>query len=189
MIITITGYPGSGKSTLGKGLAKALGLEHYSAGDFWREIAKEKGLSPTELNRLAEKDKSIDKLVDERTVALGKKEDNFVMDSRLAWHFMPKSIKIFVKADLKKAAERVFRDMRPDEKEHCSLQKTYQNLLHRKSLEVERWKKVYGVDYLDKKNYDIIIDTTGSGIDETREMVLKEIKKLLRNGKAGGAFG
>lgn len=188
MIITITGYPGSGKSTLGKGLAKALGLKHYSAGDFWREIAKEKGLSPTELNKLAEKDKSLDKLVDERTVQLAKKEDNFVMDSRLAWHFIPNSLKIFVKIDLKKAAGRVFKDKRPDEKEQSSLQKTFENLLKRKNLEVERWKKVYGLDYLDEKNYDIIVDTTNSGIEETKEKVLAEIKKLCGN-TAGETLG
>jgi len=180
MIITITGYPGSGKSTLGKGIAKALGLKHYSAGDFWREIAKEKGLTPTELNRLAEKDKSIDRMVDERTVQLAKKERDFVMDSRLAWHFIPNSLKIFVKVDLKKAAARVFKDMRQDEKEHSSLQKTFENLVKRKSLEVERWKTVYDLDYLDEKNYDIVVDTSGSGIEETREKVLKEISMLQK---------
>ena len=178
MIITITGYPGSGKSTLGKGIAKALGLKHYSAGDFWRGIAREKGMTTTELNKFAEKNREIDSIIDERTKELAKREGDFVIDSRLAWHFIPKSVKIFVKADLKKAAERVFKDMRPDEKEHSSRQKTYGNLLRRKSLEVERWKKVYGIDYLDESNYDLVVDTTNSGIDETREMVLKLIKGL-----------
>ena len=178
MIITITGYPGSGKSTLGKGIAKALGLKHYSAGDFWRGIAREKGMTTTELNRFAEKNREIDSIIDERTKELAKREGDFVIDSRLAWHFIPKSVKIFVKADLKKAAERVFKDMRPDEKEHSSRQKTYGNLLRRKSLEVERWKKVYGIDYLDESNYDLVVDTTNSGIDETREKVLKLIKGL-----------
>jgi len=183
MIITITGYPGSGKSTLGKGIAKELGLKHYSAGDFWRQIAKEKGLTPTELNRLAEKDNSIDKAIDERTKKLAQKEDGFVIDSRLAWHFIPKSIKVFVKVDLKKAAERVFKDMRPDEKEHSTLEKTFENLAHRKSLEVQRWKQMYGLDYLDEKNYDIIVDSTYTSIQETRKKTVEKIKKMAPKNK------
>ena len=184
MIVTITGFPGSGKSTLGKGIAKALGLKHYSAGDFLREIAKEKGLGLMQIQHEMEKDRGIDDELDKRTEELGKKEDNFVIDGRMAWHFVPKSIKIFVKVDLEKAAERVFRDSQQEKNErseetgNTSIEKTAKNMKQRMEMNKERYRKLYGVNYLNEKNYDILVDTTNSGIEETKEKVLKQIKSL-----------
>ena len=91
MKITLGGTAGSGKSTAAKLLAKKLGYKHYSMGDFQREIAEEKGISLLELGKLEEKVKSLDEEVDQRQIELGRKEDNFVIDSRLGFHFIPNS--------------------------------------------------------------------------------------------------
>ena len=56
MIVTISGTPGSGKSTVGKLIAKKLGLKHYSIGNLMRSMAKEKGLTLGELGELAKTD-------------------------------------------------------------------------------------------------------------------------------------
>ncbi len=182
MIITITGFPGSGKSTLGKGIAKELGLKHYSAGMFWRQIGKERGMSLMQVQEAAKKDRAIDDEIDRRTKELGEKEDNFVIDGRVAWHFIPNSIKIFVKVDLEKAAERVFRDTKAGKgertgEEHASIEETVQNMRKRMQMNKERYMKLYGIDYLDESNYDIIVDTTDCSIPETREKVLKKVKQ------------
>jgi cytidylate kinase len=42
MIITIAGTVGSGKSTVGRIIAKRLGLKHYSIGDLMREMAEQR---------------------------------------------------------------------------------------------------------------------------------------------------
>ncbi len=185
MIITITGYPGSGKSTLGKGIAKALGMKHYSAGDFLREIAKEKGLGLMQLQKEMEKDRSVDDELDKRTTELAKKEDNFVIDGRVAWHFIPNSVKIFVKIDLEKAAERVYRDTKQGKDErkgetgNLSIGETVKNMRQRMEMNKKRYKSLYNVDYLDEKNHDIVVDTSNSGIAETKEKVLKQLKQYL----------
>jgi len=185
MIVTITGFPGSGKSTLGKGIARALGLKHYSAGDFLRQIAKERGIGLLELHKEMGKDDSVDKELDRRNRELGEKEDGFVIDGRMAWHFIPKSLKIFVKVDLEKAAERVFQDTKEGKEErkgeqgNLSVRETVQNMRKRMEMNKERYLKLYSLDYLDEKNYDIVVDTTDSGIEETREKVLKQIKQYL----------
>ena len=51
MIITISGTPGSGKSTVAKMIATKLGFKHYSTGDFMRQMAKERGISLEELSK------------------------------------------------------------------------------------------------------------------------------------------
>jgi len=182
MIITITGLPGSGKSTLAKNLAKELKLEHYSAGDFLRGIAREQGKTLMQIHEEMLRNRAIDDILDERTAKLGKERDNFVIDGRVAWHFIPNSIKVFVTVDLKTAAERIFNDMRPEEKENSSLEKTMRNMRNRIGMNRARYKKLYGIDYLDKKNYDIIVDTTKSGAGQTMEKVLKQIKQYLSKG-------
>lgn len=184
MIVTITGYPGSGKSTLGRGIAKALGLRHYSAGELLRGLAKQKGISLMELHERMEENPGIDQDIDNLNKRLGKRADDFVIDSRLAWHFIPDSIKVFVKINLAKAAERVYRDTlekkgeRSDEKDNLDLEQTRKNLEKRMKMNQARYKRLYNVDYLDESNYDIVVDTTSVGIEETRQKVLEKIKEI-----------
>ncbi len=166
MIITISGVPGSGKSTVAKLVAQRLGFKHHSAGDFMREIAEKRGVSLLELGKIAEKDRSIDKELDERTIQLGKKEDNFVMDSRLAYNFIPESFKVFLMVDEKAAAKRIFSDIkskktgRKVEKESTTLAATLASIRKRKKSEQQRYRKYYGLNPYDTKQYDLVIDTT-----------------------------
>ncbi len=175
MIITISGTPGSGKSTIAKMLAKKLGLRHYSAGDFMRQMAVERGITLDELTRIALSDRSIDDEIDKRTVELAKKEDNFVIDSRLGWKFIPDAVKILLTIKPEVAAKRVFAQKRPDEKENITLEKTKENMQNRLDSEIERYRKLYGVDYTDAKNHDFAVDTS----DLTPEQIIESIIGFL----------
>lgn len=182
MIITISGDPGSGKSTVGKAIAKELGLKHYSAGDFMREMAESRGIPLLGLGRLAEKDPSIDKEIDERTKHLALK-DNFVIDSRLAFHFIPKAIKIFLKVDPKVAAQRTWKDIvaqkRHAEKQLHSEKEVYDAIVKRQQSEIARYKKYYGIDFLSDKNYDFVLDTTNL----TQEQSIQKVLEFVRTKK------
>ncbi|MEM4254654.1 MAG: cytidylate kinase family protein [Candidatus Woesearchaeota archaeon] len=177
MIITISGTPGSGKSTIAKMLAARLGYKHYSAGDFMRQMAVERGIALDELTRIALKDRSIDDEIDRRTVMLGKKEDNFVIDSRLGWKFIPNAVKILLTIRQEVAARRVFAQRRPDEKENISLERTKENMQNRLKAETERYRKLYGVDYTDAKNHDFVVDTS----DLTPEQIVERIMGFLKD--------
>ncbi len=178
MIITIGGAPGSGKSTVAKEVANRLGMKHYSMGDFQREIAEEKGLTLAELNELEEQDKSIDIEVDKRQKRLGEREDNFVIDSRLGFHFIPKSIKIFLDVDLEVGAQRILNQGRNDE-EAFTRQDMVNKLAERIKSEMKRYKEYYNVNHYDKSNYDYVIDTTNLTIEEEIQEVLKAVKKHI----------
>jgi cytidylate kinase len=177
MKITISGLPGSGKSTVGKALAAKLKLKHLSAGDFMREMAKERGISLLDLSKIAEKDRSVDEEIDKRTVEFGHKKDNFVMDGRLAWHFIPDSIKVFLTVDLAEAAKRIFNDFRPEEKENLTIEKVKENIERREKSEQLRYKQYYNIDYSDSKNYDIAVDTTKLSVAEVANIVAAFVKK------------
>lgn len=178
MIIAISGTPGSGKSTVAKAIAKEFNLKHYSTGDFMREMAAKRNLSLMELERLAEKDFSIDRQIDEYSKNLVN-EDNFIIDSRLAFHFIPKAIKIFLKVDPKIAAKRVWKDLvekkRTVEKGFHSEADVLKGIVDRQDSEVKRYIKYYKINYLDEKNYDFVLDTN-MPIDQVIEKVLKFLK-------------
>ncbi len=176
MIITISGTPGSGKSTIAKLLAKKLGYRHYSAGDFMRAMAQERDTTLEALTAKALKDRSVDDEIDKRTVELGMEEDKFVIDSRLGWHFIPNAVKILLTVSGDEAARRIFAARRPDEQENVTLEKTKQNIAARFASERERYKRLYGVDYTDPKNHDLVIDTTRV----TQEQIVDKILAFLK---------
>lgn len=177
MIISISGKPGSGKSTVAKTLAKKLNLKHFSGGDFMRQMAKERSISLLELSKIAEKDRSVDEEIDKQTIELGKKENDFVIDSRTAWHFIPRSIKIFLDVGLAEGAKRIFNDLRPEEKENTTIEHIRANIVRREASEQQRYKKYYNIDSFNKKNYDLVIDTTNLTPDQVVNKITEFVKK------------
>ena len=160
MKITISGKAGSGKSTVAKLLSEKLKLRHYSIGDLMRAMASDKKMSLIELNKLAEKDKSIDFELDDRLKKLGKAKDNFVVDGRLTAFFIPNAeVRVFLDTDDKVRAERILKDKRAHEKSE-DIDEMIKKIWEREESEKKRYRKYYGVDYLDKKLYNYIIDTT-----------------------------
>ena len=175
MIITISGEAGSGKSTVGKIVAEKIGFKHYSIGDLLRELAVKKGISLLEISKLAESDRAVDDYLDNRQVELGKQK-NLVLDSRLGFHFIPKSFKVFLTASQEEAARRIFSAQRDVEKENSSLKKTIENIRKRKASESLRYSKLYNADPYDESNYDLVIDTTKLSPEEVAKKIVSESK-------------
>ena len=180
MIITISGIAGSGKSTVAVELAKALGLKHYSIGSLMREMAKEKGMSLLELGKLAEKDPVIDKALDEKQIELGREKDNFVIDSRLGFHFIPHSLKVFLEVTLDEAAKRIFKQGRLHES-YKDIDESLQKIKERISSEDKRYRQYYRIDYHEKKQYDLAIDTTTLKVPQVVERITGYIRTSHSN--------
>jgi len=128
-----------------------------------------------ELSKLAENDNGeIDKELDDMQVKVGKSEDDFVIDSRLGFHFIPNAVKVFLDVELKEAAKRIFKEGRKNESNN-DIEDTVKKIKIRIDSENKRYKEYYGVDYHDMGNYDIVIDTTGIKPDE----IVKDIIKII----------
>ena len=145
-----------------------------------REMAAKRGVDILKLNVIAESDETIDYTIDSWAKKLGKTEDNFVIDSRLAFHFIPHSFKVFLTADLPARAKRIFQDKRTTE-QHTTLTALKKFMKEREASELKRYMKLYGVDYYDVKNYNLVIDTTKKSVSEAVEMILDRVKKKRFN--------
>ncbi len=185
MIITISGVPGSGKTSVAKIIAKRLGMNFYSMGGLRGKMALERGITIDELNKIGETDKTTDASVDDYQRELGIKEDNFVIEGRLSWHFIPHSVKIFLSCDPKEAARRIFSarqkssEGRGDEPLYASAEDAEKEIKKRTASDVLRYEKYYGVDYRDPSHYDMAIDTTAmTGPEETAETILARLPHL-----------
>ncbi len=177
-IITISGRPGSGKSTASKSLAIELGYTHFSSGDLFRSIVNERGIELTRANLIGEEISEIDHAVDARLKEIGDTESNRVIDSRMAWFWIPESFKVFLDLDLNTAAERVLASMditRTDNEHVPSDPLEYaESLRQRLDGEARKYQRLYSANPYDVSNYDLVVDTNLNNPDQTREIILRE---------------
>jgi cytidylate kinase len=187
MIISLSGVPGSGKTTVGKILAERLGMNFYSVGGLRGKMALERGITIDELNKLGESDASTDTSVDDYQRELGLKEDQFVIEGRLSWHFIPHSFKIFLDCDPRESARRIYEGQkardgkeRHDEKIYESVEEAQAAIESRVASDLLRYQKYYQIDYRAPSNYDLLLDTTEmKGPNETAEKILQILKGRL----------
>ncbi|MDR3559240.1 MAG: cytidylate kinase family protein [Candidatus Pacebacteria bacterium] len=185
MIITLNGSEGSGKTTVAKKIASELDYVRYTTGEIFRAMAKKRGLTLVEYVQLGETDPEIDKEVDDYVVKLSKEQDNFILDSRMAWHFIPQSTKIYLNVDEREGAKRVFAELQKDNSrnEMKNTPKTVEEVLKkiqaRQKTDDTRYLQYYNVNIRDKKNYDFVLDTTELFPEEVFEKVMAFINSKI----------
>jgi len=184
MIISIGGAAGSGKSTVALKLAKKLNWPCYYIGKMRREIAKGKGLTLAEYNKLGEKDPRTDLDIDNYQKKLGQTKDNFIVESRTSWHFIPRSLKIYLDVEEKIGAKRIFKELkgkhnRNEDKNLKTVADVLKSQQARKKSDKKRYAKYYRIDVYDKKNYDFVLDTTNLNKNQVFTRVYNFIKSRL----------
>jgi CMP/dCMP kinase len=182
-IVTLSGDIGGGKSSVARILKEALGYQLISAGGIQREIAASMGLTTLQLNEWSAKDRSVDDKIDSFTLNLGETSDHIIVDSRLAWHFIPAAYKVFLTVDPSVGAERVFEASRSDEF-HGSLAEALENNRSRTRLEAVRYRALYDIDLRDYRNYDLVVDTSFASPED----VAATIENGFHARAAGEAF-
>jgi len=181
MIISISGLPGSGKSTVAKTVAEQLNFERFYMGGILRKLAEQKGVSILELMKQAETDSTIDEDIDAYVSDLGRDHDNFVIESRTAFNFIPDSLKIFIKVDLKEAAKRIFKDLQKEERKNeekaLSVEALAKKLEERVETDRLRYQKYYAIDFVNENNYDLVINSTHLTPEEVVEKILVAVEE------------
>jgi len=82
-IITVSGLPGSGTTSSCKLVTERLGWAYVNAGQIFRQLAEEAGVSLAEYGRRAEGDGNIDRQLDARMVESAGELGRVLLEGRL----------------------------------------------------------------------------------------------------------
>ena len=174
--ITISGDLGSGKSTVAQELIENFGFKKFSTGEYQRKMADRMGMSTLELNQFAETHPEIDKEIDGKLSEEGRKDGNIIFDSRMAWHFVEKSFKVYMKCDIDIAVKRVCEDENRGNVENYNCCIEAEKLIsNRRASELRRYMQKYGVDILDFNNYDLVIDSSTESPQDIAKKIYSEM--------------
>lgn len=184
MIISFNGDHGSGKSTIAEKVSSVLGYSRFYIGQIFRDMAKEKDMTLEDFQKLHKYDSSADKAVDDYVVKLSKENDNFVIESRTAWHFIPNSLKIYLKVSDQEAARRILKELNSENRKNelvdvSSEEEIVKNLRDRKERDDDRYRRYYGINIRKESNYDFVLDTTDLSIEEVFKKVMDFIKSKI----------
>lgn len=184
-IITLSGKPGSGKSSTADRVAEMLSYTRYSAGDIVRTYIRKKHMTLDQFNTMAEKNHAIDYDIDEELRKLRNQKD-IVIDSRLGFYWIPESFKVYLDLDMEVAAARIFRDTVGNElREYAdndySIQDVEHLVLARMENEKNRFKSLYGVNPYSNANFDLIVNTSRHSPQTVALTVFDTYQKWLKS--------
>ncbi len=163
-IITLTGKPGSGKSSTADRVAEMLGYSRYSLGEYVRKQIRKDKLTLSEFNRRAEAKPEIDHQIDEELRKL-RDERDIVIDARLGFYWIPESFKVYLDLDMDVAVARIFKDtnlntIRSNSGEGSeTMDGVMDQVNERMQSERARFKRLYGVNPYSSEHFDLVIDT------------------------------
>ena len=159
MLITLSGLPGSGTSTVARTVASRLGLAHLDGGTVFRSLAAERGMSLAAFAQVAEGDDSIDRALDDRLVARARYGDVLVESRLVGWlatRAELAALRIWIDCDEVERARRV--GARDGHDTGAALATNRE----REASERTRYLGFYGIDLTDLSIYDLVVDSTST---------------------------
>jgi len=180
-IITISGKPGSGKSSTADKVAELLGYTRHSSGETVRKLLKEQHITLEAYNRMAANEHDLDEKIDAELRSL-RDENDIVVDSRLGFYWIPDSFKVYLDLDIEVATARIFRDIqtnatRDNEGGDHTFESVTQSVKERMENERKRFMSLYEVDPYNKDNFDYIINTS----HHTPQSVALVVSEVYKN--------
>jgi len=179
ILILISGPHASGKTTIARAIAREFKLRYISAGEIFRNMAKERGMNLVQFTKYVEENPDIDYEIDNRMMEEMKK-GNVVVDSQLAYFFSRRisdknivKISMMVYADLEKRIQRLMG------RDGLSREEAIREIRVREESERDRFKKLYGVELWALDDFDVVINTSHLAIEEAIDLCVSIVRKLL----------
>jgi len=145
-----------------------------SAGEVFRQLAKEHNMELAEFGELAKKDASYDKMIDARQKEMAQKQDNIIVEGRLSgWMVDKADLKIWLFAPIGCRLDRiVFRDQIADVETAKAI------TLEREHCEAVRYRQYYDIDINDLSIYHLILNSEHWGIGDLGAIVDTAVGQL-----------
>lgn len=166
-VVTVSGPPGSGKSTAARKVAERRGLEYVSAGDRFRAEAARRGLDLGAFSRLAERDPTIDRSLDESMAGLAR--PGRLLDGRIQGALLRRRNALV--RDILITAREDVRVRRLAERDHQTVEEARRLTREREASERDRYLRYYRID-VDREPADLTVDTSDRSIDEVVQIVV-----------------
>ena len=185
-IITLSGKPGSGKSSTADKVAELLSYTRYSAGDIVRKMLRKQKITLDEFNRMAQNNHDIDHMIDEELRSL-REEKDIVIDSRLGFYWIPESFKVYLDLDDDVATARIFKDVVSNSERDTeagaasSIQEVQRLVKERMRNEQQRFMSMYGADPYHNANFDLVINTSRHSPQTVALTVFDNYQKWLKS--------
>ena len=176
MRVTLNGTLGSGKSTVGKELARRLGVRYISTGQIFRELGHISNPDVLQTNLEAESNSALDDAVDNKVRELNKAVPDFVIDSRMAWHFIDDALHVFLSVTPEVAAQRVMRDRTRLNEQYASMEAALEALRARRDSELKRYRRLYGVDIENPENYQLSVITDDAEVPDVVDVIMQRVE-------------
>src|SRR5579871_263610 len=176
MRITLSGTLGSGKSTVGRELARRLNVSYISTGQIFRELGQISSLDALQTNLEAETNRALDDAVDNKVRDLNNSTTDFIIDSRMAWHFVENALRVFLSVTPETAAQRIMADRSRATEHYSSVEAALDALRARRDSEIRRYRRLYNVDIDDVSNYDMSIITDDAEVPDVVDLILRRVQ-------------
>lgn len=173
MKITISGPPGSGKTTVCTLLGERLNYEVVVSGNIFRQFAKERNMSLADFGSLCSTDPKVDKELDSKMVEIAKSADNIILEGRLTAYMLSSNnipaFKIYLHASEDVRAARVVN------REGGTNEQRKAEIIERETCEALRYKNYYNIDIKDTSVYDLVIDSSMLTPEEIVEIIISKV--------------
>ena len=176
MLVTISGLPGSGTTTVSRLVAAALHLDRLPGGEVFRQMAAESGMSLAEFGAHAEQHPEIDRELDDRLTARAR-EGSCVIESRLAGWLVTQAdllaVRVWIDCDDDERASRVA------DRDGSSVEQARQDNADRAALERTRYLAVYDLDLDDRTPYDLVLDSTSASAADLADRIVARAREVF----------
>lgn len=166
--VTLFGLPGTGTTSSGKWVADRIESGYKSGGSFYRQMALDMDLSLNDFEKLCNTDPKYDLRLDDMQKKFGEENDNFLVESRLGWFFIPDSIKIKLTCDDDVRVKRIAK------RDGITIEDAESLTQEREGITETKYSREYGIkEFAPDSVFDLIIDTTKKPLtDVVDEIVL-----------------
>ncbi len=172
MIITIGGLAGSGTTTASKILSEKMGIPYISAGDIFRQMAREHNMDILDFSKFAEGRIEIDEEIDQRQAQIARDHAELIVEGRLSAYFIDADLKVCFTAPLDIRAERI------SGRENKTLDIVKKEIQIRGKSEAIRYKEIHGIDINNLDIYDLIINTHSFHPESIANIILKAVEEI-----------